>query len=48
MSGYLDNSDWRIHENANYSLGGLILHNSGTITANYWLKHIYDKAISPY
>jgi ribonucleoside-triphosphate reductase len=43
MDGYLRQSDWRVNENANvnYSLGGLILHNSGTITANYWLKNIY-------
>ena len=40
MDGYLSMSDWRVNENANvnFSLGGLILHNSGTITANYWLK----------
>jgi len=43
MDGYLSMSDWRVNENANvnFSLGGLILHNSGTITANYWLKNIY-------
>ena len=42
MDGYLKQSDWRVNENANvnYSLGGLILHNSGSITANYWLKNI--------
>ncbi|MBN2616871.1 MAG: ribonucleoside triphosphate reductase, partial [Spirochaetales bacterium] len=42
MDGYLSQSDWRVNENANvnFSLGGLILHNSGTITANYWLKNI--------
>ena len=42
MNGYLSQSDWRVKENANvnFSLGGLILHNSGTITANYWLKNI--------
>lgn len=40
MDGYLGQSDWRVNENANvnFSLGGLILHNSGTITANYWLS----------
>jgi len=40
MDGYLKQEDWRVHENSNvnYSLGGLILHNSGAITANYWLK----------
>ncbi|MDR3148173.1 MAG: ribonucleoside triphosphate reductase, partial [Treponema sp.] len=48
MDGYLDQSDWRVNENANvnYSLGGLILHNSGTITANYWLKNIYPPEIA--
>ncbi len=48
MDGYLSQSDWRVNENANvnFSLGGLILHNSGTITANYWLKNIYPAEIS--
>jgi len=48
MDGYLQQSDWRVNENANvnFSLGGLILHNSGTITANYWLKNIYTKEIA--
>lgn len=48
MDGYLAQSDWRVHENANvnFSLGGLILHNSGTITANYWLNNIYTKEIA--
>ena len=47
MSGYLEQSDWRVNENANigYSLGGLILHNSGAITANYWLKNAYAPEI---
>ena len=48
MNGYLTKNDWRVHENANvnFSLGGLILHNSGTITANYWLGNIYPKEIA--
>jgi ribonucleoside-triphosphate reductase len=48
MDGYLKQSDWRVNENANvnYSLGGLILHNSGTVTANYWLKNIYHEEIA--
>jgi ribonucleoside-triphosphate reductase len=48
MDGYLKQSDWRVNENANvnYSLGGLILHNSGSVTANYWLKNIYSEEIS--
>jgi ribonucleoside-triphosphate reductase (formate) len=48
MDGYLSQADWRVKENANvnYSLGGLILHNSGTITANYWLRNIYTEEIA--
>ncbi|MFQ3620246.1 MAG: ribonucleoside triphosphate reductase [Spirochaetales bacterium] len=48
MDGYLNQTDWRVNENANvnFSLGGLILHNSGTITANYWLKNIYPEPIA--
>ncbi len=48
MDGYLSQVDWRVKENANvnYSLGGLVLHNSGTITANYWLRNIYPEEIA--
>ncbi len=48
MEGYLSQSDWRVNENSsvNYSLGGLILHNSGAITANYWLNNIYPREIA--
>ncbi|HRY53410.1 MAG TPA: ribonucleoside triphosphate reductase [Spirochaetia bacterium] len=48
MDGYLSQADWRVKENANvnYSLGGLILHNSGTVTANYWLRNIYPEEIA--
>jgi ribonucleoside-triphosphate reductase len=48
MDGYLKQEDWRVNENSNinYSLGGLILHNSGTITANYWLTHIYSPDVA--
>lgn len=48
MDGYLKQEDWRVHENSNvnYSLGGLVLHNSGAITANYWLENIYSRDIS--
>jgi len=48
MDGYLSQSDWRVNENANvnFSLGGLILHNSGTITANYWLKNVYSPEVA--
>ncbi len=48
MGQYLSQSDWRVKENANvnYSLGGLILHNSGAITANYWLTNVYSKEVA--
>ncbi len=48
MDGYLKQQDWRVNENANvnFSLGGLILHNSGSITANYWLKNIYPAEVA--
>ena len=48
MDGYLSQSDWRVNENANvnFSLGGLILHNSGTITANYWLRNVYPEEVA--
>lgn len=48
MDGYLAQVDWRVKENANvnYSLGGLILHNAGTVTANYWLRNIYPEEIA--
>lgn len=44
---YLDASDWRVKENASvgYSLGGMILNNSGAVTANYWLNKVYPKEI---
>jgi anaerobic ribonucleoside-triphosphate reductase len=47
VDGYLKADDWRVKENStvNYSLGGLILSNSGAITANYWLSQIYDEEI---
>lgn len=45
---YLKNIDWRVKENSTvtYSIGGLILSNSGAITANYWLHEIYDQEIA--
>ncbi|MCR5636774.1 MAG: ribonucleoside triphosphate reductase [Clostridiales bacterium] len=45
---YVKNIDWRVKENSTvtYSVGGLILSNSGAITANYWLSEIYDDEIS--
>ena len=47
VEDYLNIEDWRVKENStvNYSLGGLILNNSGAITANYWLSEVYDEEI---
>ena len=48
VDSYVKVSDWRVKENSTvtYSVGGLILSNSGAITANYWLSEIYDNEIS--
>ena len=48
VNGYLDRLDWRVKENSTvqYTLGGLILSNSGAVTANYWLGEIYDKEVA--
>ncbi len=48
VDGYLKVADWRVKENSTvtYSVGGLILSNSGAITANYWLTEIYDEEIA--
>ena len=48
VDDYLKVNDWRVKENSTvtYSVGGLILSNSGTITANYWLSEIYDEEIA--
>ena len=47
VDNYLNINDWRVKENSTvtYSVGGLILSNSGAITANYWLSEIYDSEI---
>ncbi len=47
VDNYLNINDWRVKENSTvtYSVGGLILSNSGAITANYWLSEIYDDEI---
>ena len=47
VDNYLNVADWRVKENSTvtYSVGGLILSNSGAITANYWLSEIYDDEI---
>ena len=48
VDDYLQSNDWRVKENStvNYSIGGLILSNSGAITANYWLSEVYDDEIA--
>ncbi len=48
IDNYLKVNDWRVKENSTvtYSVGGLILSNSGAVTANYWLSEIYDKEIA--
>ena len=48
VDNYLNVSDWRVKENSTvtYSVGGLILNNSGAITANYWLSEVYDQEIA--
>ena len=47
IDNYLNINDWRVKENSTvtYSVGGLILSNSGAVTANYWLSEIYDDEI---
>ncbi len=48
VNSYVNITDWRVKENSTvtYSVGGLILSNSGAITANYWLSEIYDDEIA--
>ena len=48
VDNYVKVNDWRVKENSTvtYSVGGLILSNSGAITANYWLSEIYDEEIA--
>ena len=48
VNKYLKVEDWRVKENSTvtYSVGGLILSNSGAITANYWLSEVYDQEIA--
>lgn len=48
VNSYVNVEDWRVKENSTvtYSVGGLILSNSGAITANYWLSEIYDQEIA--
>ncbi len=48
VNSYVKEEDWRVKENSTvtYSVGGLILHNSGSVTANYWLSEIYDEEVA--
>ncbi|MDR7811316.1 ribonucleoside triphosphate reductase [Lacrimispora sp.] len=48
VDNYVKVEDWHVKENSTvtYSVGGLILNNSGAVTANYWLSEIYDKEIA--
>lgn len=48
VDSYVKIEDWRVKENSTvtYSVGGLILSNSGAVTANYWLSEIYDDEIA--
>ncbi len=48
VNSYINVTDWRVKENSTvtYSVGGLILSNSGAITANYWLTEVYDEEIA--
>ncbi len=48
VDNYIHVNDWRVKENSTvtYSIGGLILSNSGAITANYWLSEVYDEEIA--
>ena len=48
VDNYLKINDWRVKENSTvtYSVGGLILSNSGAVTANYWLSEVYDQEIA--
>ncbi len=48
VDNYLKINDWRVKENSTvtYSVGGLILSNSGAITANYWLSEVYDSEVA--
>ena len=48
VNSYVNSIDWRVKENSTvtYSVGGLILSNSGAVTANYWLSEVYDQEIA--
>jgi ribonucleoside-triphosphate reductase len=48
VDNYLDAFEWHDKDDSTitYSVGGLILSNSGAITANYWLSEVYDNEIA--
>jgi anaerobic ribonucleoside-triphosphate reductase len=48
VDSYLDKVSWRWKENSTsqYSIGGLILHEAGTVSANYWLHKVYSSEVS--
>lgn len=48
VNSYVKPADWKVEsdEKGGYSIGGLILSNSGAITENYWLSEVYDPEIS--
>lgn len=49
IDGYIGTEkDWRVKENSTVTLsvGGLILSNSGAVTANYWLSEVYDEDVA--
>ena len=49
IDGYIGTEkDWRVKENSTVTLsvGGLILSNSGAVSANYWLSEVYDDEIA--
>ena len=48
VNSYVNAIDWRVKENSTvtYSVGGLILSNSGAVTANYWLSEVYDAEVA--
>lgn len=47
IGGYIGKGDWRVKENASvpFSIGGLILHNSGSMSSHFWLSKVYTKEI---
>jgi len=44
---YIDQQTWRVKENStsSYSIGSLILHQAGSVSAQYWLNRVYSTDI---